>query len=225
LILLLFSAFIILITSCQPKYKRCNCRSKNEELKAYSEILNEIVEHRSYNFYLGEDEARIFNEYVKHPTDTIRIHNKVIHLQNEIFNDTSRFCTIYLDTVANRRFNLWSWFLENDTSSFAIRLKSVIHEISNNTQTVLDSVRSIQTKFNPKDFTLCTSNMKFKSDFNTSAHQCSIGVLRLSKISFNAEKNKGLLYYEFADRYGDLLLIEKMNSRWDIKNAIRIWQF
>lgn len=62
----ILTAFIF-FTSCHPHYKKCNCSSKNEEIKAYSEILNEIVDHRSYNLYLGEDEERIFKDYVAHP--------------------------------------------------------------------------------------------------------------------------------------------------------------
>src|SRR5262245_20642448 len=96
--------FIIIFISCKPEYKKCNCESKNEELIAYSEIVNEIVDHKSYNYYLGKDEERIFEDYVKNRGDTNRIDKEVIRLQNKIFDDTSRFCTIYLDTAANRRF-------------------------------------------------------------------------------------------------------------------------
>lgn len=224
-LLLSYSALMIIIVSCQPKYIKCNCSSKNEELKAYSEILNEIVEHSTYNFYLGEDEEKIHNDFVKHPADTTRIYKDVIRLQNKIFNDTSRFCTIYLDTVTTRKFRSWIYILQNDTSHYGNRLRNATYEISNNIQTITDSVGSIQTRYQPKEFTLCTSNIKMKSDFDTATNRCSLGVLIISKILFNDFKTKGLLYYEFAGTDGNLLLIEKVNGRWNIKTGFRIWQF
>jgi hypothetical protein len=220
--LFIFSFFAATTYSCTSEYKKCNCSSKNEELKAYSEILNEIVDHRSYNYYLGEDEERIFKDYVEHPADTIRIQKEIILLQNKIFNDTTRFCNLYLDTIATRKFNSWIHISPNDTSRNGIQLKNAIREISNDIRMVLDTAGSIQTKYFPKDFMLCTSRMKMNS-FDTASNQCSIGVIRLSKIAFNAVKNKGLLYYEFVGRDGNLLLIEKVNGRWIIKMAIRTW--
>lgn len=59
---------LILAGSCKPQYKKCNCESKDEVQKAYSEIVNEIVEHQTYNYYL--DEERIFEAYVKSHGDS-----------------------------------------------------------------------------------------------------------------------------------------------------------
>jgi hypothetical protein len=70
-------AALIFDTSCHPEYKKCNCESKNEELKAYSEIINEIVEHRSYNMYLGKNFERIWDQYAKSDADTAKIRKDV----------------------------------------------------------------------------------------------------------------------------------------------------
>jgi hypothetical protein len=214
----------IFLTSCRPQYKKCNCSSENEELKAYSEILNEIVDHRSYNLYLGEDEERIFKDYVAHPADTIRINKEVIRLQNKIFNDTARFCTIYLDTIPNRKFNSWVYFFK-DSSEFGIRLQTAVREVSDNPAMVFSTVGSIQTRYQPKDFTLCTSKMEMIFPIDSICHRCCISVIRLSKIFFNSTISKGLLYYEYVGRNGNLLNVEKVNGRWIIANSIRTWMF
>lgn len=217
------TAFIF-ITSCHPQYKKCNCSSKNEEIKAYSEILNEIVDHRSYNLYLGEDEERIFKDYVHHPADTIRIDKEVIRLQNNIFNDTARFCTIYLDTIPTRKFNCWAYFIK-DSSEFGTRLQNAVREVSDNPAIVVNTVGSIQSRYQPKDFTLCTSKIEMSFPLDSTCHHCCIGVIRLSKIFFNSTRNKGLLYYEYVGRNGNLLNIAKVNDRWTIISSIRTWMF
>ena len=219
----ILTAFIFFM-SCQLQYKKCDCSSKNEEIEAYSEILNEIVDHRSYNLYLGKDEERIFKDYIAHPADTTRISKEVIRLQNKIFNDTSKFCTIYLDTIPNRKFNNWMYFFK-DTGQFGIKIQNAVYEVSANPDTVFKTVGSIQTRYQPKDFTLCTSKIEMNSHQDTGCHPCCIGVIRLSKIFFNSTKNKGLLYYEYIGRNGNLLNIENVNGRWTIISSIRTWMF
>lgn len=226
-LLVCFPAVIIIFVSCKPEYKKCNCESKNEELTAYSEIVNEIVDHKSYNYYLGKDEERIFEDYVKNKNEADRIHKKVIRLQNKIFNGTSRFCTIYLDTTANRRFGSWTYFRKNDTSTFANRVKDIFRDFSNNPQQIFDSVGDIQKRYLPGDFTLCTSKMKLLIKGKPENEKCVIGIIRLSKIFFNSAKTKGLLYYEFVCGglcgYGNLATIEKLNNRWTIISSTQIW--
>ena len=219
----ILTAFIF-FTSCHTQYKKCNCSSKNEEIKAYSEILNDIVDHRSYNLYLREDEERIFKDYVAHPADTIKIDKEVVRLQNKIFNDTGRFCTIYLDTISNRKFNSWVYFFK-DSSEFGIRLQKAVREVSDNPAMVFNTVGSIQTRHRPKDFTLCTSKMEMNLPLDSTCHRCCISVIRLSKIFFNSSRNKGLLYYEYVGRNGNLLNIAKVNGSWTIVSSIRTWMF
>jgi hypothetical protein len=219
----ILTAFIFLM-SCQLQYKKCDCSSKNKEIEAYSEILNEIVDHRSYNLYLGEDEERIFKDYVHHPADTLRIDKEVIRLHNKIFNDTARFCTIYLDTIPNPKFNTWV-YLFKDSSEFAIRLQNAVHEVSDNPAMVFKTVGSIQASYQPNDFTLCTSKMEMNFPLDSTCHRCCIGVIRLSKIFFNPTGNKGLLYYEYVGRNGNLLNIGKVAGRWTIISSIRTWMF
>jgi len=221
---LAFLALIIIFASCHPKYKTCNCESKNEELKAYSEIVNEIVEHRSYNMYLGKDFERIWQEYAKFDADTAKIRKEVIRLQNRLYNDTSRFCIIYLDTVSTWKFSHRVCCFQNDTSRYGRRLKKFINQFSNKDQYVLDSVNNIQNRYLAKDFILCTSRIKMSEDYKNDSGKCVIGKIRLSKIYFNATRTKGLLYYEFCG-YGDLVKIGKITNRWHITDTLQIWIF
>jgi hypothetical protein len=195
--------------------------------KAYSEILNEIIEHWTFNYYLGKDEERIFDAYIKNRDDSIKTHRidrEVIRLQNKIYNDTTRFCTFFLDTSANWKFKYRICCFENDSSRFANQLRIAIGEISADPKPVFEKISSIQTRYLPKDFTLCTSKMKIRSSTDSICSSCCIGSIRLSDISFNTAKNKALLYFEFGGWYGRLLNIEKVNDKWIIKNSILIWQ-
>jgi hypothetical protein len=211
--------------ACKPTYKKCNCESNNDELKAYSEILNELVEHSFYNFYLGTDEERVFKEYAKAPLDTIRINREVVRLQNTIFDDTGRFCIVYLDTSV-RKFNQMSG-LQKDTSDYAMQLRSLIQEVADFSPSICDTIGAVQTKYLSRDFTLCTSKIKMLSDNKSDSNACIIGKVRLSKIFFNPSKDKGIMYYEFVCGglcgHGNVILIEKVNGRWDIIKSKMVW--
>jgi hypothetical protein len=219
---------LIFIISCKPDYKKCNCESKDEVQKAYSEILNEIVEQRAFRYYLGEDGERIFNTYSRYRGDSSKVRSidrDVIRLQNRIFNDTTRFCTLFLDTVATWKFKSRICCIDNNASRMPNEIRMAIDKISADPKPVLESLSTIQTRYLPKDLTLCTSKMKIHTAADSICNPCCIGTIRLSNISFNTALNKGLLYYEFAGYYGSLISIEKVNGRWEIKNSMQIWVF
>ncbi|HVU55379.1 MAG TPA: hypothetical protein VHD83_10005 [Puia sp.] len=210
---------------CKSAYKKCNCESNNEELVAYSEILNELVEHSFYNFYLGADEERIFKEYAKAPSDTVRIDREIVRLQNKIFNDTGRFCTVYLDTTASK-FNRMSG-LQKDTSNYTMQFRKLIQDVSDLSTSLCDTLGSIQTRYLPKDFILCTSKIKILSNNKSDSNACLIGKVRLSKIFFNPSMDKGIMYYEFVCGglcgHGNVILMEKLKGRWVITKRKMIW--
>lgn len=223
------SAFVIVlleITSCKPSYKKCNCETGNKELKAYSQLLNELVEHQFYNLYLGKDEKEIFEEYARNPGDTQRINKEVIRLQNKIFNDTTKFCILYLDTTPNRKFG-WAWDIQNDTSSNGIAIKKIMQEVADISPSLLDTLETVETKYLPNDFTLCTSEVKMINNNKSDSNRCIIGKVRLSKIYFNSSQNRGLIFCEFVCGglcgCGRLFQIEKVKERWAIKNSHLIW--
>lgn len=214
------------LVSCVRKYNYCPCETTDEKLGAYNDIINELVEKRFYNFYLGKDEERIFKAYVEIPEDSIWIRNETIRLQNEIYGDTSRLCTLYLDTKLLPYFQNLKYY-ETDTEEYSERLLNVLSDISDNKQAIIDSLNERQIKYSSANFHPCTFRMVDLKDAHNSSSKCEIGKISLSKLFLNNEKNKGVLYYEFECGEqcgkGELIVIELLNGRWHISKSLRLW--
>jgi len=214
------------LTSCVSEYRYCRCESTDEKLSAYNDVINELVERRFYNFYLGKDEERLFKAYAENPADTDRLRGEIIRLQNEIYGDTSMFCTLYLDTLLRSRFENLTYY-KSDTGEYSEQFIHIISAISNNHQAIIDSLNERQKKYSSTDFSLCSSRMVPIGNADDSSYKCIIGRISISKLFFNEENNKGLLYYEFNCGLlcgkGELLLIAKSNGRWHIHQSLRSW--
>jgi hypothetical protein len=217
---------IMILSSCNYNYKVCNCNSADEEVKIYNDILTELVENHFYNRYLGKDEEEIFNEYIADKPDTAKIKKREIQLQNKLFNDTARFCNIYLDTIYRPYFNKWTYY-QNDTSRYARETKDLISSFSTDGQSVIDSLNNMKLGLKPNDFQLCTSKVLSIKDLQTQKEKCYIGVVSFSRLFLNKTKTKGLLYCNFRCGglcgKGNLLIIEKVDNRWIIKEARMTW--
>jgi hypothetical protein len=202
---------MFLCLSCTRTYKYCNCETTDGQLKAYNDVLNELIEKHFYNFYLGEDEERIFKAYTQENADTAKINQMVIRLQNNLFEDSLRFATIYLDTLIKPAFDQ----LPSDMV------------IEGNQQAIIDQLNSSQQQYAPADFTLCTAKMKAISQLETDTNKWIIGKISLSEISFNTAQDKGLLYCEYHCGYlcgkGELLMIAKDHNRWHIIKTKNMW--
>ena len=220
-----FILFVLLI-SCKPKYSQCEIETPDPYLKAYNDLFNEIVVKRAYDIYLGKDEERIFKEYLHFPKDSNRIEKEVIRLHNKLFNDTSRFCTIYLDTLLKPEFNSWRK-IQNDTSAYSSKLQSMLTIFSKDGQEMIDSLNSIQKRYTAQNFTLCTAIIRPISQLKVDTPKCQIGKIVLSEIIFNKLYDQALLYYEFECGelcgYGSLIYAEKKNGHWYIKQSIKTW--
>ncbi len=213
----------IILNSCSNNYKVCECNSENEQANIYSSILNELVEHHFYNRYLGDDQKQIFMLEASNIKDSAKVKRETIKLQNSIFQDTSKFCNIYLDTVYNPYFKPWTYY-QNDTNRFAREIKDLITNFSNDGQSVIDSLNSMQTNLSPNEFQLCTSKILSVKELNNLDGNCAIGIVSFSKIFLDNAKTKGLIYYNFNCGVlcgkGELLMIEKINNRWTITETI-----
>lgn len=212
--------------SCSDEYRYCNCKTTDEQLHIYSDVMNELVERRFYNLYLGKDEERIFKAQVEQPADSVSIRRDVIRLQNEIYRDTLRLCVLYLDTIMTPRFNNQAYY-EADTGKYSKQFIDIISSVSGNTQAVIDSLNQVQTKYAPAGFSLCTSRLLPITEVDKHYADCEIGILRISKLVMNEERTRGILYYEFrCGRQcgkGELLVIGKYNNRWHICESVRSW--
>ncbi len=217
---------LVLLTSCNHEYKACDFDSPDEHVRIYSQILNELVERHFYNFYLGEEEERIFKLSTSDNPDTAEIKEEVIELQNKVFHDSTRICNVFLDTILRKEFNPWNYYVK-DTSSYARELKEVISRFSNEGSQVIDSLNSMQKRINPKDFHLCTSRVLSLADIENNKNRCMIGVVSFSKVFLEKSGRKGILYCSFRCGElcgkGELLIIEKVENRWTIVDGMIMW--
>jgi hypothetical protein len=224
-LLTLLITFYVFI-SCKQEYAKCDIQTNDNSLRAYNEILNEIIINHTYSRYLGQDVNRIFEKYPDDIADSNNIQQEILQLHIERFNDTSRFCTIYLDTSLKLAISPW-WYSQKDTNSFRLVLRNLIKRFSDNEQSVLDTLNSIQTKYSAKDFKLCIANLISIKKLKEADPKCYIGKIAFSKLLLNAKEDKGILYYEFRCGelcgYGSVILIEKVNEHWRIESDNMTW--
>lgn len=212
--LLIFSIFV----ACSPDKKVCEFTSDNEELVIYNNILTDLIENRMHGRYLGgkEEEIREKYYYGKEEVDTARMDIEFIKAHNDIYNNPSKLCTIYLDTLTAPEF-----FYDSVRFAQDIEFKTLIKEYTNNPRAAVDSLNGLQQRYSHEDFGLCTSRIeKLKNSKNDSI--CSFGRLRLSKIVLNEQGNKGLMFYDWRCGsmglcgHSGIIVFKKVTNRWQI---------
>lgn len=216
---------ILLLTACSSNYYECPCNTADSRLKAYHDIITELVEQRFYNYYLGEDEERLFQLVCKDYEDTTVIQRETIRLQNKLFKDTARFATLYIDSLRRPYFDSLSYYLK-DTMAFSHTLIKLFGTYADDKQQVIDSLNYSRMPYKSGDFSFCTFRVKSIAD---TAYKpvAIIGKLSLSGIVFNKTGDKGLIYYEFHCGWlcgkGGLLKIKKDHDKWKIEQDITTW--
>jgi hypothetical protein len=215
--------FFHFFLSCKSQqYKPCICLSKNEQIRVYSEVLNELVENRFYDLYLGKDANTVFELKIDNH-DSAELIKKTVALQNEIFDSPERSCTLYLDTFLVPKFNPW-YLIKKSSNELDVTIKDLINEFSLNGQDVVDSINTIQGKYGAEDYTLCTSKVRSMKKFIKSDTGCFIGRIALSKLYFNQTHTQVLLFYQFVCGgmcgKSELLVIQNTNGKWRIKKSI-----
>src|SRR5258706_10228819 len=214
------------VISChQPEYKVCKFESSDSQLKIYNDILNELVEKRFYNGYLGKVSSGLDKEFGDSTNpDTAALRKEIILLQNKIFNDTSKFETIcYRPTLTS---GPWTHFYSTnqyDAAKEWIELRDLMSTFSVNWKAVADTLAVAQEKYSPQDFQLCTSKIipyRERKD-------CGIGIVSFSKLFMNDTGTKGLLYYEFMCGgkcgMGEIILVERIADRWTVRKVNQLW--
>ena len=129
------------------------------------------------------------------------------------------------DLLSQRLFNLnHIQHYQSDTSQFVREIRDLITNFSNDGQSVIDSLNSMQMNLSPNEFQLCTSKILSVKELNNLEGNCAIGIVSFSKVFLDNTKTKGLLYYNFRCGglcgKGELLVIEKKNNRWTITKTI-----
>jgi hypothetical protein len=142
--------------------------------------------------YLGgrEEEIREKYYYNVEEVDSAQIDVEIIKAHNEIFNNPSKFCTLYLDTLARPQFFYDSLRFEQD-----LEFKALISKYTDDPRAAIDSLNALQ-RYSPDDFALCTAKIdkieNWKSDSTW-----SFGRLRLSRVVLNDSEDKGLIFYDW----------------------------
>jgi|GEM_PF-5474703 len=186
-------AFVLVVTACQPAKKECKLQTENEELAIYRVIFTDLIENRMHGLYLGADNLdRLREKYIDNndKVDTAGMDAELIGLHNEVFNNPSRFCILYLDTVSTK-YKFDSAFFQRDSE-----FKTLIQEYTNNFHGAFDSLHAPQLRYTSTELNLCTARIEIarRSEQDTT---CAIGQLWLSKIVLNELKNRALVFYDW----------------------------
>lgn len=212
-LLLIFSITV----SCNPDKKTCEFTSDNEELLIYNNILTDLVVNRMHGRYLGGQEEKIRAKYYydKEEVDTAQIDKEFTKAHNELFNNPSRFCILYLDTTGLQRYFYDSLGLIPDPD-----LKQLINDYTKDERAAIDKLNDFP-RHSLSDFGLCTTRLEYWTD-KVDTTLCSIGRLRLSRPILNDKRDQGLMYYTWRCGelcgHGGLMRIHKESEKWKIKD-------
>jgi hypothetical protein len=206
-----------IIVSCNPDKKICEFTSDNEELLIYNNILTDLVENRMHGRYLGGQEEKIREEYYydRKWADTAQIEREFTKAHNELFNNSSRFCVLYLDTTAHQRYSYDSLVIIPDPD-----LKRLVNEYTKDDRAALDKLNDFP-RHPVSHFGLCTARLEYWAG-QADTTVCSIGLLELSRPILNDKRDQGLMYYSW--KCGELcghrgfMRIQRVGEKWKIED-------
>jgi hypothetical protein len=200
----------------------------------YHDILTELIEQHFYNGYLRQFSSELESKYPS-PTiafsDTAEFQKDLILLQNKLFGDTTKFETIcYRSTLKD---GPWKYLYSDttdfftlaktDTSKYMRDIKALLTSFSPQWESVADTIGQPQTKYRGESFHLCTAKVISCEHYN----DADIGVVGFSKVFYNEQKTKGLLYYEYTCGgkcgMGEVISVEFVKQRWTIKRISQLW--
>lgn len=221
----------------------CDIKLDDPQLQAYNDVLIELVEDHFYMIYLGEEGELIGIEYSNHlETDSQQAVNKlkasVNALRHNLIRDTASLKTIFIthkgiNQVLFNEFSevLWQKPLDGVEGNDEIRQLLASYNADNPLAFV--ELGEPQQKYRASDFQACTfkvdslGEVEFVYDLEPHKKQKAIGQVGLSKIIWNEQQDKGILYYEFSCfgkcAKGGFLEIENRDGRWKIIDTIPFW--
>lgn len=224
--LILLSSLTFVFSCTRPQYKKCEVQTNDASLKIYNDILNEILVKGTYQYYLGKDVEQIFTRSTYNEADSANIKDDVVALHNKLFGDTSRFCTLYLDSRMRPAFKPWAEE-EKDTAQFNQEIVKMVRSVGLDGQRCVDSLNTVQTRYPANAFHTCIAKLKPIEQQKTDKPLCVIGVIAFSKLILSNTGDKGLLYFDFRRGelcgYGALLTIKKVQGNWVIDQSLMLW--
>lgn len=221
----------------------CDINIDDPQLQAYNDVLIELVEDHFYMIYLGEEGELIRREYSDHfETDSQQAVNKlkasVNALKHNLLRDTASLKTIFISHKGTHQdlFNefseaLWQKPLDRLEGNDGIR--HLLARYNADDPSIFVDLGEPQQKYTASDFQACTFNVdslgevEFVYELEPHKKRKAIGQVGLSKIIWNEQQNKGILYYEFTCfskcSKGGFLEIENLDGRWKVVDTIPFW--
>lgn len=215
--ILVFMASLFVISCLQEKKANKFDESlkdvKVDTLVVYNNILNNLIDSHLYNKYLGRKWELLAIDLYKKKIDSITYLKKINTLKNNIVKNDSLRGTLYLYEIFDG--------YERDIKFLKIPDEFDIDEIKiqigKKNHLSVDSLKS--------DF------VKLKSLSNKNKDTLKVfevGMLGLSKFTFNKDKTLGMLYFEFICGAkcgeGSIILIKKTNNKWSIEKEYTLWE-
>ncbi|MBR7719185.1 hypothetical protein KCG47_01945 [Microvirga sp. SRT04] len=249
----LFILLLLLTMCSKPRpvtFKECPCTHTDPEKRLYNQVLIELIEQHFYSSYLPDSAneqiraelQRQFPQSSDYKVSTVEFqHYETVRKeleavqQNRLFNDSARFETIYLGTDLRRGlvpFTLPQLSQSADTTdAFArlnIRINSLFSQVVlSDTSIAIHQLNTLQSGIVPADFQLCTAKITMRPTNHKRPFDWERTTVRFSKIVFNATKTKALLRYDMSCGgncgFGEILLVEKTNGNWHIKQSEELW--
>ncbi|HEY3402436.1 MAG TPA: hypothetical protein VGK59_03555, partial [Ohtaekwangia sp.] len=178
-------------TGCQTRLENC-VRTESEELKAYSEAVNEIVKRQLGDSYRDKDR-----------------------------DSNAKNCVLFMDTVMRPQFSAWSRYQRNPEKSFD-EIKEVISSFPQKEDEVIGLLNSIQKEYAAAEFEVCHFNFVSISDNGTASDCIIGKIALSNLVFDSEENRALIYYYfnygELCGK-GELLVLDRRGNSWVIQNA------
>ncbi|WP_201981194.1 hypothetical protein [Hymenobacter rubidus] len=233
-----------------PSFRECPCTHTDPKKRLYNQVLTELIEQRFYSSYLPDSANEQIREAIQlqfpqgsdfklgteefRRYETVRKELEAVQ-QNRLFGDSARFKTIYLDTDLRRGIHPFtlppaSQATESPDafSQLNIRINLLFSQVvRSDTADAIHQLNALQSDILPTDFQLCTAKIISRPSTSKRRFNWERTTVRFSKIVFNATQTKALLRYDMSCGskcgFGEILLVEKTNGNWHIKQAEELW--
>ena len=233
-----------------PGLRECPCTHVDPEKRLYNQVLTELIEQHFYSSYLP-DSANLqirqvlqlqfpqssdyklgsveFKRY-----EIVRKNLEATH-QNHLFNDSAQFKTFYLDTGSRRELYHFALLPTAQTAQVSVvytkihaRINSLFSQVvQDDSVAAITQLNLVQSAIAPVDFQLCTAKIVLRPSTSKRPLSWERLTIRFSKIVFNTARTKALLRYDMNCGgncgFGEILLVEKTNGNWHIKQAEELW--